>query len=1500
MRIKYFFLVIAFGLMSRIIAQTADHTTGCAPLAVTFTAPPGYTSYHWDFGNGGSSDDAIASRSYPKPGTYIVTLTKSPGSSKKDTIIITVFAKPIPKIVTTDPLSGCVPLTVNLYGGRDTIPPGVTIKSYVFDLGDGSPSQPTLPGIPVIKTYTKVGKIKVALEIQTSEPSCNTTLEFPDYISTSEPPATAFTTNPTPPSACDPPLTVSFTNTTPQTVPLAFLWKVGTSPAFMGVTPPPVTLTTVGTYTVTLTATDSNKCSKSAQTIINIGKPKASFTAPKAVCIKSTVSFINNSSGGSYSWDFGAGASPATSTLTNPAIIYNTPGEKDVKLTVTSNGCSKDTLVKLIVEDPVVDFTANPVYSCSEPMVVNFNGTMTGGTPVTWAWSFNDPGYPLTHPNNSSVLQNPTHTFKLRDSLYDKRKMQVYPVRLIGISEAGCRDTIIKNDTLFVSWARFVPDKYQGCAPLTIAFADSSQSNKLKEPLVKWEWDYGDGTKRTITSFQDTVKHTYTNPGVYLVQLIVTNKNGCTDTSYQVKIEVGDVKLLSFTASPQTVCPGDSILLTNTTVDKTGIDAWHYSSDGDLFSHCADLDVIKVAFDDSTGVRNIILSADYNGCVSTSASIAVNVKGPIAKIASKQTCGSKRFEVELDNFKSGLVTKYSWDFGDGTKLDTTGYVKITHTYAATGDYKVVLTATNDTSGCNPSIDTVTIHIRDIQSKFTIQRELCIEKTYTLDASASIDVNAACFRGYSWVFSDPMKRPITYNLPTANTKFASTGDQTVSLVVEDINGCKDTSSVPVKVFKVSSKFIVSKNPVCLPVTVGLKTIGTTPPLTVSDTTITSWLWTFGDNTAQLPISGQNGDTSHTYLTTPKDTVKISLLVTDVLGCTNLFDTDLIIYRPKSEITLTSNHPTPPANNICLGEVITLNAADDNLHGSSLKYEWNLGDGSALNTNKAFNYTYPKSGTFPITLKFTEIATGCVGNLSANVVVQDYPQAELSSKPSYAEVLCYPRVVNFKDSSITQPGSPVTSWHWDFGNGITADGLPTASTTFPKGTFDVKLVVGTSFGCLDTTTQKYVVVGPEGDYSVTPNTGICRGDVVTFTTSNLKDVKSYVWDFGDGVKQTETTAGTITHTYSYVPASGTLSVFLILQDVNQVCELPIPIDIDIHNIKSDFTLSTATLCKGSEVIIKNTSLNGDSFEWNLGDNTTSTATDSIIHSYNPEGKYNITLITKSNSVSCRDTLTKTIQVMPLPVVTAKGDSICPGSNGVLSVLPTDPGFTYRWTPTTNLTASDTLKPVVTVVNPPESLTYTAFVTDTNGCVGSDKALLYVFPKIPRIDFDTVIVIGDTIQLPIDNLNGGINFTWTPTQGLSCLQCSKPQVHPLKDIIYMVYMEDKKQCSNNTGVFNIRIKPETFIKVPTTFTPNGDGNNDIIYVKGWGIKDLISFQIYNRWGELVFETSELSEGWNGYYKDVLQNNDVYTYKVVARMQTADESEKIETLQGHISLMR
>ena len=166
----------------------------------------------------------------------------------------------------------------------------------------------------------------------------------------------------------------------------------------------------------------------------------------------------------------------------------------------------------------------------------------------------------------------------------------------------------------------------------------------------------------------------------------------------------------------------------------------------------------------------------------------------------------------------------------------------------------------------------------------------------------------------------------------------------------------------------------------------------------------------------------------------------------------------------------------------------------------------------------------------------------------------------------------------------------------------------------------------------------------------------------------------------------------------------------------------------------------------------------------------------------------------------------------------------------------------------------------------------------------------------DFDTTIVIGDVIDLPVYVDAGLYNFTWTETDGLSCLDCSPPRIQPLEKISYNLILSDILGCFTYDVDFNIDIHPETFVKMPTTFSPNNDGTNDVIYLKGWGIKELVVFQIFNRFGEIVFETNDIAVGWDGTYRGEIQNNDVYVYKV--KVKTWRNEEK--AMEGYINLIQ
>src|ERR1019366_2537518 len=495
-----------------------------------------------------------------------------------------------------------------------------------------------------------------------------------------------------------------------------------------------------------------------------------------------------------------------------------------------------------------------------------------------------------------------------------------------------------------------------------------------------------------------------------------------------------------------------------------------------------------------------------------------------------------------------------------------------------------------------------------------------------------------------------------------------------------------------------------------------------------------------------------------------------------------------------------------------------------------------------------------------------------------------------------VFCSPKFVTFTDSSKVGIYSMPLSQNWDITSFGALNGSSDAQTFINSGTYSVTLTVSTTNGCKDTLVKKYLVVAPKGDFNMNI-TSICKGDSIRFTNDSLVDVVKYTWFFGDG--DTVSNINPVSHTYNFLPPSGSTKASLIVYGQGG-CAWPVEKVVQIHYVKADFTRSLTDLdtaiCLGNPIFLTDSSKNANVYSWTLGDGSNSASTTSFSHKYNTTGKFNITLAVKNNAFGCTDTITKAVIVNAVPQVTAIGDSVCDNSIAHLSVTNYNPAYLYSWKDTVGLSNSHIYNPTFIATKPGNNYYYVTATIASTGCFTTDTAPVFVVAPLVGYEMDTSIVIGQYVTLPINNQSGFVQFTWTPTTGLSCLTCSNPQVQPMEDITYSAFMADILGCSSATAIFKIHIYPETFVKLPTTFTPNGDGLNDIIYVDGWGIKDLISFEIYNRWGELIFKTSELTEGWNGYYKGVLQNSDTYVYKVDATTYRDTEVAK----EGHINLMR
>jgi gliding motility-associated-like protein len=204
------------------------------------------------------------------------------------------------------------------------------------------------------------------------------------------------------------------------------------------------------------------------------------------------------------------------------------------------------------------------------------------------------------------------------------------------------------------------------------------------------------------------------------------------------------------------------------------------------------------------------------------------------------------------------------------------------------------------------------------------------------------------------------------------------------------------------------------------------------------------------------------------------------------------------------------------------------------------------------------------------------------------------------------------------------------------------------------------------------------------------------------------------------------------------------------------------------------------------------------------------------------------------------------------------------------------------------------------------YTIMVRDKNGCTGFGA--IPIGSKSPitvSLGADQTIEIGEEVQLNgiVAGAQGNIQTTWTPVTNLSCTNCTNPLADPSQTTTYILEVEDENGCkASDTITINVedpQLPKDIFI--PNTFTPNGDLKNDVFVVRGNGIKNISKLAVYNRFGENVYEATNIlandkTTGWNGYYKGKLAPVESYSY--VCNVEFIDGT--IEELKGMVHIIR
>jgi len=373
-------------------------------------------------------------------------------------------------------------------------------------------------------------------------------------------PVAAFVSNVTSGTA---PLEVLFVDESTNT-PTSWVWLFGDGGISI-IESPSHTYTSAGTYTVTLTATNSagsNTVTRSGYiTVSNPGSaPVAAFVANvTAGPVPLSVQFVDSSTNSptSWVWSFGDGG---FSTAQNPFHTYTTAGNYTVTLTATnaagSNTISQSGYITVgkVATVPVASFVSTET-SGTAPLTIQFIDSSTN-SPTSWAWSFGD--------GITSTLQNPSHTYTV---------VGTYTVTLTATNAAG-RNTVTETGYITVNLAApvasFTANITTGPAPLTVNFTDTSTNSP-----TGWYWSFGDGG----TSSNQNVTYTYTNTGTYTVELTVSNAEGSNETiasDYITVIAGGTLPTASFTADVTQGSAPLTVQFTDTSTNSPTSWAWSF------------------------------------------------------------------------------------------------------------------------------------------------------------------------------------------------------------------------------------------------------------------------------------------------------------------------------------------------------------------------------------------------------------------------------------------------------------------------------------------------------------------------------------------------------------------------------------------------------------------------------------------------------------------------------------------------------------------------------------------------------------------------------------------------------------------------------------------------------------------------------------------------------------------------------------------------------------
>ena len=817
------------------------------------------------------------------------------------------------------------------------------------------------------------------------------------------------------------------------------------------------------------------------------------------------------------------------------------------------------------------------------------------------------------------------------------------------------------------------------------------------------------------------------------------------------------------------------------------------------------------------------------------------------------------------NYVAGTFSyKWHWNFGDG-KTDSVRNPK--HLFTTPGIYNVRFSLISNVGCLSDTSSKQIIIASQPVAKFGISFPSCLGKTITFFDSSVAPSPGNLVKWY-WDYGDGKKDSFTLSTNPTHI-FLSSGIYNVSLIVQSNTGCKSNPFI----FQVNAhpnpvvNFSLPK--VCLPV--GFAQFFDSSIIANGSQSLFKYLWNFGDlSSGNLNIDSIKNPI-HNYNNTGPFTVKLQVTSKD--GCSSDTTKTLSTIYAQAHADFNVNTET------CLNDSTNFSDQSTGKGNIITNWYWDFGDGqNSILQNPKHVHATPNTYTVRLYIKTDK---GCYSDTALKqIIINPLPTVAFTT----SSPLCETKTVTFNNTSVANAGN-LTVWNWDLGDGTIlnlSNGNPFTHTYSSTGNYTVTLNVQSDKGCKSSVSSKQITVFPQPVPGfISPNVCLTDAFAQFVDTSKIASgsITAWAWDFGDpssGILNTSTTKSP-QHKYNAV---GIYNVSLTVTSNNGcVAILTKPFTVNGAVPKANFTvLNSNGLCSNSDVQIQNTStvdfgnITKVEIYWDFTndpitfDADANPAANKIYkHLYTnfqtPLIKTYQVKFRSFSGISCIDEITKSItlnaspktQFSLLPDVCLNVPSFQITQASETGGVPGNYFFSGQ-----GVASSGLFNPATAGIG---LHTIKYIYTSTAGCTDTSLSQINILP-IPVVNAggNRTVLEGGTITLSPSVTGNNLQYLWTPNLYLNNDTVKNPVAAGVADITYTLTVTGEGGCMASDKVF---VKVLKFPTIPNTFTPNNDGIND-----KWVIQNLQDYpqarvQVFNRYGQLVFESIGYSQPWDGTMK-------------------------------------